>query len=171
VCVVLARSVSVISVLVVCSFRPSRCGPCLPFYSFQGKGSCYICGKKLKWEKDEREKQKRWPRVWPSSSLSGMSSFPCSAKMQWALIFWPLHLLVQYVVVMLRPVCFHAIEDGWYRPLDSHREGVGGIVVVTPVAVEVWMLSWWNDRGRVGLERGSHGPVHCARSCPSHRWE
>jgi hypothetical protein len=48
---------------------------------------------------------------------------------------------------------------------------VGGIVVVTPVAVEVWMSSWWNDRGHVGSGRGSRAPVHCARSRPSHRRE
>jgi hypothetical protein len=47
-----------------------------PFYSFQGEGSGYICGKKDKIGKDEREKQKRWPRVWASSSLSGGSSSP-----------------------------------------------------------------------------------------------
>jgi hypothetical protein len=46
-----------------------------PFIVSKG-GLGYICGKKMKWRKDEREKQKRWPRVWPSSSLSGGSSFP-----------------------------------------------------------------------------------------------
>jgi hypothetical protein len=30
----------------------------LPFYSFQDEGSSYIYGKEVKWEKDEREKQK-----------------------------------------------------------------------------------------------------------------
>jgi hypothetical protein len=79
-------------------------GPCLPFYSFQGEGSGYIYGKKVKWRKDKRKKQKRWPRVRPSSSLSGVSSFPGSAEMQRALIFWPLHPLVQHVVAMLCPV-------------------------------------------------------------------
>jgi hypothetical protein len=43
VCVVLAWSVSVIFVSVVL-----RCGPCLPFYSFQGEGSGYILGKTVK---------------------------------------------------------------------------------------------------------------------------
>jgi hypothetical protein len=33
------------------------------------------------------------------------------------------------------------------------------------------MSSWWNDRGHVGLGRGSRTPVDCARSHPSHRWE
>jgi hypothetical protein len=46
---------------------------------------------------------------------------------------------------------------------------LGGIVVVTPVAVEVWMSSWWNDRGHIGLGRGFRAPVDCARSRPSHR--
>jgi hypothetical protein len=49
--------------------------------------------------------------------------------------------------------------------------GLGGIVVIPPVAVEVWMSSWWNDRGHVGSERGSRAPVDCARSHPSHRRE
>jgi hypothetical protein len=96
---------------------------CLPFYSFQGEGSGYICGKKVKWRKDEREKQKRWPQVRPSSFLSGGSSFPCSAEMQQALIFWPLHPLVQHVVAMLRPVCFCTVEDGRYGHPNLRREG------------------------------------------------
>jgi hypothetical protein len=48
---------------------------------------------------------------------------------------------------------------------------LGGIVAVTPVAVEVWMSSWWNDWGHVGSERGSHVPNHCVRSRSSHRAE
>jgi hypothetical protein len=36
-----------------------RCGPYLPFYISQGEGSGYICGKKMKWGKDEREKTKK----------------------------------------------------------------------------------------------------------------
>jgi hypothetical protein len=111
---------------------PPRCGPCLPFYSSQGEGSGYICGKKVKQGKDEREKQKRWPRVRPSSSLSGVSSFPCSAEMLWALSFWPLHPLVQRAVAILRPMRFCAVEDGRYVRLDLRRVGVGGIVAVTP---------------------------------------
>jgi hypothetical protein len=49
------------------------------------------------------------------------------------------------------------------------ERGLGSIVVVTPVVVEVWVLSWWNDRGYVGLGRGSRAPVDCARSRLSHR--
>jgi hypothetical protein len=33
------------------------------------------------------------------------------------------------------------------------------------------MSSWWNDRGHVRSERGSHAPVHYARSRLSHRQE
>jgi hypothetical protein len=84
----------------------------------------YICGKEMKWKKDEREKQKRWPRAWLSSSLSGGSSFPCSAEMQHVLIFWPLRLLVLRDVAMLRPVCLCAVEDGWYGRPGLRREGV-----------------------------------------------
>jgi hypothetical protein len=43
----------------VISFPPPRCGLCLPFYSSQEEGSGYICGKKVKWRKDEREKTKK----------------------------------------------------------------------------------------------------------------
>jgi hypothetical protein len=43
----------------VCSLlHPPRRGPCLLFYSFQGEGSGYIRGKKIKWGKDERENKK-----------------------------------------------------------------------------------------------------------------
>jgi hypothetical protein len=31
---------------------------------------------------------------------------------------------------------------------------VGGIVAVTPVAVEVWTSWWWNDRGHVWIRAG-----------------
>jgi hypothetical protein len=51
------------------------------------------------------------------------------------------------------------------------ERGLGGIVVVTPIAVEVWMSSWWNDRGHVGPGHGSRAPVDCARSRPSRRQE
>jgi hypothetical protein len=71
----------------------------------------------------KEKKQKRWPRVWPSSSLSSGSSFPYSIEMQQALIFWPLHLLVQHAVAMLRHVCLCAIEDGRYGRPNLHREG------------------------------------------------
>jgi hypothetical protein len=37
---------------------------------------------------------------------------------------------------------------------DLHREGVGDIVVVTPVAVEVWTSLWWNDWGHVWIKAG-----------------
>jgi hypothetical protein len=36
-----------------------RCGPCLPFYSSQGEGSDYICGK----EEKEKKKKKNEGRV------------------------------------------------------------------------------------------------------------
>jgi hypothetical protein len=41
------------------------------------------------------------------------------------------------------------------------EKGLSGIVVVTPVAVEVWMSSWWNDWGHVGLGHGSRALVDC----------
>jgi hypothetical protein len=44
------------------------------------------------------------------------------------------------------------------------ERGLGGIVVVSPITVEVWLSSWWNDRGHVGSGRGSRAPVGCAWS-------
>jgi hypothetical protein len=49
------------------------------------------------------------------------------------------------------------------------KRGLGGIVAITTITVEIWMSSWWNDRGYVGSGRGSRAPVDCARSRPSHR--
>jgi hypothetical protein len=74
-------------------------------------------------------------------------------------------------MAMLRPVCFCVVEDGRYVRPDLSREGVGGIVAVTLIAVEVWTSWWWNGRGHVGSEHGSRVLVHCARSCPSHQRE
>jgi hypothetical protein len=51
------------------------------------------------------------------------------------------------------------------------ERGLGGIVIVTPVAVVVWMSWWWNDQGHVESGRGSCAPIDCAQSRPSHRWE
>jgi hypothetical protein len=97
--------------------------------------------------------------------------FSCSAEMQQTLIFWPLRLLVLRAVVMLCHVCLCAVEDGRHGLPDLRREGVRWYVVVTPIAVEVWMSSWWNDRGHVRSGHGSRVPVDCARSRPSHRQE
>jgi hypothetical protein len=88
--------------------------------------------------------------VWPSSSLSGMSSLPYSAETQWASSFWPLRPLVQRAVATLRPMCFCTIEDGWCVCPDCVERELGSTTVVTPVAVEAWTSSWWNDRGHVG---------------------
>jgi hypothetical protein len=68
--------------------------------------------------------------------------------------------------------CVLLCRRGWVvMRLDLHRGGVGGIVAITPIAIEVWTSLWWNDRGHVGSERGSHAPIHCAWSCSSDRWE
>jgi hypothetical protein len=58
--------------------------------------------------------------------------FSCSAEMQPALIFWPLHLLVLRAVAMPCPVRLCAVEDGRHGRPNLRREGVSGIVVVTP---------------------------------------
>jgi hypothetical protein len=51
------------------------------------------------------------------------------------------------------------------------ERGLAGIVIVTPVTIEVWMSSWWNDRGLVESGRGSRAPVDYAWSRPSYWWE
>jgi hypothetical protein len=51
------------------------------------------------------------------------------------------------------------------------EKGLGGIMIVTPVAVEVWMLSWWNDRGHVESGHSSRAPIDYAQSRASHWWE
>jgi hypothetical protein len=75
-------------------------------------------------------------------SLSGGSSFPYGAEMQWALVFWPLHLLVLYAMAMLHPVCVCAVEDGRYWRLDLRRERSRWYNCRYPVAVEVWTSLW-----------------------------
>jgi hypothetical protein len=91
--------------------------------------------------------------------------------MQQALIFWPLSLLVLRAMATLCPVHFCAVEDRRHGRPDLRRGGLGGTVAVTPVAVEVWMLSSWNDWGHVRLGRGSRAAVDYAWSHLSHRWE
>jgi hypothetical protein len=44
-------------------------------------------------------------------------------------------------------------------------------VAITSVAVEVWVLSSWNDQGHVGSGHGSCALIDCARSRPSYRQE
>jgi hypothetical protein len=110
-------------------------------------------------KKDERQKHKRWPRAGPSSSLSSENSFPVAQRCN-------RHDLL--ASLSASAACYgHALSCA---SLCAERR-LGGIVVVTPVAVEVWMSWWWNDRGHVGSGCGSRAPVECARSHPSHRWE
>jgi hypothetical protein len=113
-----------------------------------------------------------WPRAWPSSSFSGGNSFPVAQRYHRRCFFdlsicgccvlWP--CLVLCASVPLRT------GDMGAR-ICVERGLLGGIVVITPVAVDVWMSSWWNDWGHVGLGLGSCAPVDCARSRPSHRQE
>jgi hypothetical protein len=51
------------------------------------------------------------------------------------------------------------------------ERGLGGIVLVTPVVVKVWMPSWWNEWGHVGSWRGSRALVDCVRPRLSHQRE
>jgi hypothetical protein len=52
-------------------------------------------------------------------------------------------------------------RDGENSYFDPHREGLGKTVAVTWVTVIVWALAWWNDRGHIASDRGSHVFNHC----------
>jgi hypothetical protein len=116
VCADLVRCVSSSSYLNV--------APASPFIVPMGRARVIFVVKKVKWGKDKREKQKRWPRVRPSSSLSGVSSLPYSVETSWTSSFWHLHPLVQCAATMPCPVCFCAVEDGRCVRSDLRREGV-----------------------------------------------
>jgi hypothetical protein len=77
--------------------------PASPFIASKERARVTFVVKRRKMRKDEREKQKKWHRAWPSSSLCGGNSLPCSAEMQQALIFWPFRLLVLRAMATLRP--------------------------------------------------------------------
>jgi hypothetical protein len=78
----------------------------------------------MKWGKGEREKQKKVVSGAAVFLLIQWEQFPCNAEIQQALIFWPLHPLVQHVVTMICPVRVCAAEDGRYGRPNSRREGV-----------------------------------------------
>jgi hypothetical protein len=67
--------------------------------------------------------------------------------MQQALIFWPLHPLVPRAMAMLCPVCLLLLRTSDMGAWICIEWGLGGIVAVTPVALEIWMPSWWNNWG------------------------
>jgi hypothetical protein len=138
--------------------------------------SPFIASKERAWVtfvvRGENEREtKMWPQAWPSFFLSGGNSFPvaqrcnkrCSFGLSvcWCCVLWPCFVLCAYVL----------LRTGDTGALICVERGLGGIVVVTPVAIEVWMSSWWNDRGHIGSGRGSYALVNCARSRPSHRQE
>jgi hypothetical protein len=127
----------------------------------------YIHGKEVK----IKEKNKKMALGVAVFLLIRWELFSCSTEMQQALIFWPLRLLVLRVVAMHCPMCLCAIEDGRHGCPDLRRERVMWYSGRTPIVVEVWMSLWWNDRGHVESGRGSHAPVDCAQSRPSHQWE
>jgi hypothetical protein len=64
----------------------------------------------------------------------------------------PFHPLVRRVVAMLRLCASVPSRMGGLCPLICVERGLCGIVVVYPVAVEVWTSWWGNDRGHVGSE-------------------
>jgi hypothetical protein len=90
---------------------------------------------------------------------NGGGSFGLSIR--WCNMLWPYFVLCTSV----------SSRMGGTGARICVERGVGGIVVVTPVAVEVWSSSSWNDRAQVGSERGCRVPIDCARSHPSHQRE
>jgi hypothetical protein len=127
----------------------SRCGPCLLFYSFQGAQVTFVVkrwnGKKTK-EKNKKGglESGRLPPypmgvVFPiAQRCNGRWSFGLS--IHWCNILWPFFILCASVPSRM---------GGTYARICVER-GLGGIVAITPVAVEVWMSSWWNDRIMLG---------------------
>jgi hypothetical protein len=77
---------------------------------------------------------------------------------------------------MLWLVCFRTIRDGRCVCPDLRREGVRQNSCHHPVAVEVWISSWWNDRGHIGSERGPvplfvvHGHIRPIGGSGCHDW-
>jgi hypothetical protein len=63
------------------------------------------------------------------------------------------------------PVRLYAIEDGRHRRPDLRREEVRWYSDRYPIAVEVWMLSWWNNRLSQGVVPMLLLIVHC-HVCP-----
>jgi hypothetical protein len=109
--------------------------------------------------------------VWQSYTLSSVSSLPYSAEsngcrafglsIHWCDALWSRFVLCAFASARMGGAC------AWI----CVERGLGTIVVVTPVVVEAWTPSWWNDRGHVESYHGSHAPVHCVWSCPSHHYE
>jgi hypothetical protein len=64
--------------------------------------------------------------------------FSCSAEIQQAFLFWPLHLLVLRAVAMPYPVHLLPMRTDDMGARICVERWLGGIVVVTPVFVEVW---------------------------------
>jgi hypothetical protein len=82
-------------------------------------------------------------------------------SIHWCNMLWPCFVL--YTSVPSR-------MGGMGAQIRVER-GLGGIVAVTPDAVEVWMSGGGMTRVMLGQARGSHVPVHCARSRLSHQRE
>jgi hypothetical protein len=74
VCVdVLARSMCALSIVYVLSLDVAYV---FPFIASQERARITFVVKRCKWERmKEKNKKKKWPQVWPSSSLSGGNSF------------------------------------------------------------------------------------------------
>jgi hypothetical protein len=104
------------------SFRRALLDVAPAFLFIVPKGRARVTNK-IKWEKT-KEKNKKGGLGCGRLPPYSVEIVPCNAEMQWALIFWPLHPLVQHTVAMLRPVCFCAVVDGRYMRPDLRREGV-----------------------------------------------
>jgi hypothetical protein len=160
VCVDLVRCVSV---------DPPMQVPTSPFIVTKGRARVTVVVKR--WNEEKMKEKKGGPKcgglppypVWAvypvAQRCNGRWSFGLSIR--WCNMLWPCFVLCAPMSSRMGSVCTWICVE----------RGLGGIVVAAPVVVDVWTSSWWNDRRHVGSERGSHAPIHCARSCPSHQWE
>jgi hypothetical protein len=97
--------------------------------------------------------------------------FPCSVEMQQVLIFWPPVCWCCMLWPCLVLCASVPLRTGDMGTRICAERRLGGIMISTLVAVEVWMSWWWNDRGHVGSGHGFRAPIDCAWSRPSHRSE
>jgi hypothetical protein len=100
----------------------------------------HFCGKVVKTGKMKDKDKKVASGV--AVLLIRWEQFPYSMESCGALIIWPLHSLVWRVVAMPWPVRPCAMKVGGTCARIFIERELGGTIVVTPVAVEVWMSSW-----------------------------
>jgi hypothetical protein len=119
-----------------------------PFIIPKGKARVTIVVKSWK-GKDERKKQKgglgrgclppypAWAVYPVAQGHNGRRAFGLSVH--WCNVLWPRFGLCAFVPSRMGGACTWICVE----------RGLGSTVAVTPVAVEAWTPSWWNDWGHV----------------------